>query len=60
MTCGFGALGGVFGQVAGDGQVGNGTGARDGDDADVDLIAPADGPAAGQPVEDPGAPVRPH
>ena len=44
---GFGALGGVFGQVAGDGQVGDGPGTRHGDDADVDLGAPADAPAAG-------------
>ena len=44
---GLGALGGVFGEVAGDGQVGEGAGAGQGDDADVDLGAPADDPAAG-------------
>src|SRR5439155_23095094 len=33
----LGALGGVFGQGAGDGQVGNAAGASQGDDADVDL-----------------------
>ena len=43
----LGALGGVFGEVAGDGQVGDGAGAVQGDDADVDLGAPGDGPAAG-------------
>ncbi len=32
----LGALGGVFGEVAGDGQVGDGAGAAQGDDADVD------------------------
>ena len=44
---GFGAFGGVFGEVAGDGQVGDGAGAAQGDDADVELVAPADEPAAG-------------
>ena len=44
---GFGALGGVLGQVAGDGQVGEVAGAGQGDDADVDLGAPGDSPAAG-------------
>src|SRR6185437_2038552 len=44
---GFGALGGVLGEVAGDGQISDGAGAGQGDDADVDLGAPADPPAAG-------------
>ena len=43
----LGAFGGVFGEVAGDGQVGDGAGAAHGDDADVDLVAPGDEPAAG-------------
>ena len=43
----LGALGGVLGQVAGDGQVGYVAGASQSDDADVGLGAPCDGPAAG-------------
>src|SRR6185437_9951698 len=42
---GFGALGGVLGEVAGDGQVGEVAGAGQGDGPDVDLGAPGDGPA---------------
>src|SRR6266536_2125088 len=42
---GFGALGGVLGKVAGDRQVGDSTSASQGDDAEVDLGAPGDGPA---------------
>ena len=45
MAGGLGALGGVLGEVAGDGQVGDGAGAGHGDDADVELVAPADEPA---------------
>src|SRR6202035_1934044 len=44
---GLGAFGGVFGEVAGDGQVGDGAGAAHGDDADVELVAPPDEPAFG-------------
>ena len=44
---GLGAFGGVFGEVAGDGQVGDGAGAAHGDDPDVGFGAPGDEPAAG-------------
>ena len=43
----LGAFGGVFGEVAGDHQVGDGAGAAQGDDADVEFGAPADEPACG-------------
>ena len=43
----FGAFGGVFGEVAGDHQVGDGAGAAQGDDADVEFGTPADEPACG-------------
>ena len=42
----LGAFGGVLGQVAGDGQVGDGARAAQGDDPDVGFGAPADEPAA--------------
>src|SRR6185437_4414887 len=45
VTGGLGSLGGVFGEVARDGQVGEGAGAVQGDGSDVDLGAPGDGPA---------------
>jgi hypothetical protein len=43
----LGSLGGVFGQVAGNGQVADRAGAAQGDDPDVDFGSPADLPAAG-------------
>ena len=42
---GLGAFGGVLGEVAGDGQAGDGAGAAVGDGADVEFAAPGDEPA---------------